>query len=50
MGAAGEPIKSMQDLMSRIRQVESYYGNYHCDNGLGYYGAYQINKDYWDNW
>ena len=49
-GAAGEPIKSMQDLMSRIRQVESYYGNYHCDNGLGYYGAYQINKDYWDNW
>nr|WP_237141752.1 type IV secretion system protein [Selenomonas sp. oral taxon 126] len=49
-GAAGEPIKSMQDLMSRIRQVESYYGNYHCDNGLGYYGAYQINKDYWDKW
>ena len=50
VGAAGEPIKSMQDLMSRIRQVESYYGNYHCDNGQGYYGAYQIYKGYWDKW
>lgn len=36
--------------MERIRRVESYGGNYHCDNGLGFYGAYQINKTYWDRW
>ena len=43
-------ITSKEDLMMRMRIVESYGGNYHCDNGLGYYGAYQINKDYWDRW
>ncbi len=49
-GGQGGPIKSVEDLMARMRVVESYYGNYHCDNGLGYYGAYQINKNYWDTW
>ena len=43
-------IKSLSDCMERIRRVESYYGNYHCDNGKGYYGAYQMNIDYYDNW
>jgi hypothetical protein len=48
--ASGSPIKSKEDCMARIKVVESYYGNYHCDNGRGYYGAYQINKGYWDRW
>lgn len=48
--AAGGPITSVEDCMSRIRVVESYYGNYHCDNHQGYYGAYQCNKNYWDSW
>ena len=49
VGRVGE-IKNLQDCMERIRRVESYGGNYHCDNGLGFYGAYQINKTYWDRW
>lgn len=47
---AATKIQSLDELMSRMRIVESYYGNYHCDNGLGYYGAYQINVDYYDAW
>ena len=46
-------IISLDDCMARIRAVESYGGNYHCDNGQGYYGAYQIdygNYNNWDNW
>ena len=46
-------ILSKEDCMTRIRAVESYGGNYHCDNGLGYYGAYQIdygNYNNWDRW
>ena len=48
--AAPQKIQSLDDLMARMRVVESYYGNYHCDNGLGFYGAYQINVDYYDAW
>ena len=46
-------IVSIDDCLARIRAVESYGGNYHCDNGLGYYGAYQIdygNYNNWDRW
>lgn len=43
-------IQSQEQLLAAMRKVESYGGNYHCDNGLGYYGAYQICKDYWDGW
>lgn len=47
---AGGPITGVEDLMARLRTVESYYGNYHCDNHQGYYGAYQMNKGYYDAW
>ncbi len=47
---ASGAIKSQEQLLSGMRRVESYGGNYHCDNGQGYYGAYQINKNYWDSW
>lgn len=43
-------IQSQEQLLAAMRKVESYGGNYHCDNGLGYYGAYQICKNYWDGW
>ena len=46
-------IISEEDCLARIRAVESYGGNYHCDNGQGYYGAYQIdygNYNNWDHW
>ena len=46
-------ILSIDDCLARIRAVESYGGNYHCDNGQGYYGAYQIdygNYNNWDSW
>ena len=46
-------IISEEDCLARIRAVESYGGNYHCDNGQGYYGAYQIdygNYNNWDRW
>ena len=48
--ATSGAITSVEDCMARIRVVESYYGNYHCDNHQGYYGAYQCNKNYWDSW
>lgn len=47
--AAGK-ITSQDQLLAGMRRVESYNSNYHCDNGAGYYGAYQICKDYWDSW
>lgn len=43
-------ITNASDLMARIRSVESVWGNYHYDNGKGCYGAYQINKEYFDIW
>lgn len=46
----GEPINSIDVLMSHIRSVESYGGNYYCDDGGYAYGAYQVLYDNWDNW
>ncbi len=43
-------IQSQEQLLAGMRRVESYNGNYHCDNGVGYYGAYQVCKKYWDSW
>ena len=45
-------ITSIDQLMARIRVVESS-NRYYVDNGLGYFGAYQIdyaNYDNWTNW
>lgn len=49
-GVGTGTIQSQEQLLAMMRNVESYGGNYHCDNGLGYYGAYQINKGFWDGW
>ena len=45
-------ISSIEQLMAHIREVESS-NRYYVDNGLGYFGAYQIdyaNYDNWTNW
>ena len=47
---AANKITDASDLMARIRLVESAWGNYHYDAGKGCYGAYQINKKYYDKW
>ena len=48
----GGEISSIEQLMAHIREVESS-NRYYVDNGLGYFGAYQIdyaNYDNWTNW
>lgn len=52
--AAGTPlpntgINDMGDLMRHMMAKEST-GNYFVDNGLGYYGAYQIDYGNYNNW
>ena len=42
-------INSIDQLMAHIRAVESS-GRYYVDNGLGYFGAYQIDYANYDNW
>ena len=42
-------ITSMEQLMTHIRAVESS-NSYYVDNGLGYFGAYQIDYANYDNW
>ena len=42
-------ITSIDQLMAHIRAVESS-GRYYVDNGLGYFGAYQIDYANYDNW
>ena len=42
-------ITSIDQLMARIRVVESS-NRYYVDNGLGYFGAYQIDYANYDNW
>ena len=51
-GYASGAITSIDQLMAHIREVESS-NRYYVDNGLGYFGAYQIdyaNYDNWTNW
>ena len=51
-GDASGAITSIDQLMAHIREVESS-NRYYVDNGLGYFGAYQIdyaNYDNWTNW
>ena len=45
----GGEITSMEQLMAHIRAVESS-NRYYVDNGLGYFGAYQIDYANYDNW
>ena len=45
----GGEITSMEQLMAHIREVESS-NRYYVDNGLGYFGAYQIDYANYDNW
>ena len=50
--SSDEAITSIDQLMAHIRVVESS-NRYYVDNGLGYFGAYQIdyaNYDNWSNW
>ena len=50
--SSDEAITSIDQLMAHIRVVESS-NRYYVDNGLGYFGAYQIdyaNYDNWTNW
>lgn len=50
--SADGAITSIDQLMAHIRAVESS-NRYYVDNGLGYFGAYQIdyaNYDNWTNW
>ena len=50
--SSGGAITSIDQLMAHIREVESS-NRYYVDNGLGYFGAYQIdyaNYDNWTNW
>ena len=50
--SASGAITSIDQLMAHIRVVESS-NRYYVDNGLGYFGAYQIdyaNYDNWTNW
>ena len=50
--SSGGTITSIDQLMEHIREVESS-NRYYVDNGLGYFGAYQIdyaNYDNWTNW
>lgn len=42
-------ITSIDQLMAHIREVESS-NRYYVDNGLGYFGAYQIDYANYDNW
>lgn len=42
-------INSIDQLMAHIREVESS-NRYYVDNGLGYFGAYQIDYANYDNW
>ena len=42
-------ITSIDQLMAHIRVVESS-NRYYVDNGLGYFGAYQIDYANYDNW
>ena len=42
-------ITSIEQLMAHIRVVESS-NRYYVDNGLGYFGAYQIDYANYDNW
>lgn len=43
-------ITSIDELMAKIRVVESQgSGGYAADNG-SHYGAYQMDYDYWNNW
>ena len=44
-----EAITSIDQLMAHIRVVESS-NRYYIDNGLGYFGAYQIDYANYDNW
>ena len=46
--SSGE-ITSIEQLMAHIRAVESS-NRYYVDNGLGYFGAYQIDYANYDNW
>ena len=49
---SSKAITSIDQLMAHIRVVESS-NRYYVDNGLGYFGAYQIdyaNYDNWTNW
>jgi hypothetical protein len=50
--ATGANITSLDEFMARIRSVESS-NNYNAVSSLDgstYYGAYQINTAYWDDW
>ena len=48
-GASSGAITSIDQLMAHIRVVESS-NRYYVDNGLGYFGAYQIDYANYDNW
>ena len=47
--STGGAITSIDQLMAHIRVVESS-NRYYVDNGLGYFGAYQIDYANYDNW
>ena len=46
---SSKAITSIEQLMAHIRVVESS-NRYYVDNGLGYFGAYQIDYANYDNW
>ena len=46
---SSKAITSIDQLMAHIRVVESS-NRYYVDNGLGYFGAYQIDYANYDNW
>ena len=48
-GASSGAITSIDQLIAHIWVVESS-NRYYVDNGLGYFGAYQIDYANYDNW